>query len=55
MNNNIIWKDFFQLLVQLHNSGSLQRGGDCQPEIAYEQFMSIKDITAESVIFHVAG
>lgn len=53
--NNIVRKDFFQLLVQLRNSGNVQEDGEWHTKIASAKTMTIEEIVAESFIFYVAG
>lgn len=55
--NNIVRKDFFQLLVQLRNSGSVQLDDEWQTVITNDnnKTLSIQEITAQAFVFYAAG
>lgn len=54
--NNIVRKDFFQILVQLRNTGMVQAGsGDWSTKTNAEQSLSLDEITAQAFFFIVAG
>lgn len=52
---NIVRKDFFQLLVQLRNTGTVQLDDEWHTVIANEssKSLSIEQITAQSLVFFV--
>ncbi|XP_055305823.1 probable cytochrome P450 6d5 [Sitodiplosis mosellana] len=55
--NNIVRKDFFQLLVQLRNSGTVQLDDDWQTVITNDnnKSLSFEEIVAQSFVFFAAG
>lgn len=55
--NNIVRKDFFQLLVQLRNSGTVQLDDEWQTEVTNDnnKSLTLDEITAQSFIFYAAG
>lgn len=55
--NNIVRKDFFQLLVQLRNSGNVQQDNEWQTTIANDssKTLSLHEIAANVYVFFVAG
>lgn len=56
-NKNIVRKDFFQLLVQLRNSGCVQLDDEWGTVITNEhnKQLSLEQITAQSFLFYLAG
>lgn len=54
---NIVRKDFFQLLVQLRNTGTVQLDDEWHTNIAHEnsKALTIEQITAQAFIFYLAG
>lgn len=55
--NNIVRKDFFQLLVQLRNSGTVQLDDEWQTVVTNDnnKSLTLDEITAQSFIFYAAG
>jgi len=55
--NNIVRKDFFQLLVQLRNTGSVQLDDEWKTVIKTDssKTLTIDELTAQALIFYVAG
>lgn len=54
--NNIVRKDFFQLLIQLRNAGKLQDDDDWAARTSNnKKSLSVKDIAAQAYIFFAAG
>lgn len=56
--NNIVRKDFFQLLIQLRNSGSVQMNDDWESKIKSNEstkMMTVENMAAHSFLFLVAG
>lgn len=55
--NNIVRKDFFQLLVQLRNTGTVQLDDEWQTVIANNnsKTLSFNELAAEVFLFYVAG
>lgn len=58
--NNIIRKDFFQLLVQLRNTGTIAQNDDdwnaqIEPNKGNGKCLSLDEMTAQSFIFFAAG
>lgn len=55
--HNIVRKDFFQLLVQLRNSGTIQLDDEWQTTITNDndKALTIEEVTAQAFIFYVAG
>lgn len=56
-NGEIVRKDFFQLLIQLRNTGTVQLDDEWQTTIANDNHktLSISQLTAQTLIFFVAG
>lgn len=56
--NNIVRKDFFQLLLQLRNTGTVQKDGDWETTITADESgktLNLAEMTAQAYIFYVAG
>lgn len=55
--NNIVRKDFFQLLVQLRNTGTVQLDDEWQTVIANNnsKILTLNEMAAQSFLFYVAG
>lgn len=61
--NNVIRKDFFQLLMQLRNKGSITQNDDDEWKTEFEcvkndgsgKFLSLNEMTAQSFIFFAGG
>lgn len=55
--NHVVRKDFFQLLVQLRNTGSVQSDEQWQTEIKNDglKTMTLNEVTAQAYIFFLAG
>lgn len=54
--NNVFRKDFFQLLIQLRNLGTVQDDGDWATKTTdKEKTMTLGDITAQAYLFFIAG
>lgn len=55
--NNIVRKDFFQLLVQLRNSGAVQLDDQWETVITNDDSkkLTIKELTAQAFVFYIAG
>lgn len=56
--NNVSRKDFFQLLVQLRNTGTVQMDGEWDTKIVHdesEKKLTINEVAAHSFIFFAAG
>lgn len=54
--NNIVRKDFFQLMVQLHNKGTVTLDDQWNSEIKTdEKKLSLEEIAAQVFVFFVAG
>lgn len=53
--NNIVRKDFFQLLVQLRNSGNVQSDGEWKTTISNDKALTIDEITAQAFLFYIAS
>lgn len=55
--DNIVRKDFFQLLVQLRNTGNVQLDDEWQTTISndYSKTLTIEELTAQAFLFYVAG
>lgn len=56
-NGKVVRKDFFQLLVQLRNTGTVQLDDEWKTTIANEnaKTLTIQQITAQAFIFYLAG
>ncbi|XP_031628928.1 probable cytochrome P450 6d5 [Contarinia nasturtii] len=57
-NNNVTRKDFFQLLIQLRNTGTVQLDDQWETVIKADESqksMSLKEIAAQSYVFYIAG
>lgn len=56
--NNVVRKDFFQLLVQLRNNGSVQLDDEWETEIKgdeHQKTLTINEMCAQVFIFYLAG
>lgn len=53
--NNIVRKDFFQLLIQLRNTGNVQDDGDWATKISSEKSLTLEQMSAQSFLFFAAG
>lgn len=56
--NNVVRKDFFQLLVQLRNTGNVELDDKWSTEIVHnekDKKLSIEEIAAQAFIFYGAG
>ncbi|XP_055317038.1 probable cytochrome P450 6d5 [Sitodiplosis mosellana] len=53
--NDVIRKDFFQILIQLRNAGTVQGDSDWSTKTTAEKSLSLDDMTAQAFIFIVAG
>lgn len=56
--NNVTRKDFFQLLMQLRNGGSVQSDGQWETAFGNEldnKQLSIDEVTAQAFVFYLAG
>lgn len=55
--NNVVRKDFFQLLVQLRNSGTVQLDDQWETVISNDdkKQLTIKELTAQAFVFFIAG
>lgn len=56
--NDIVRKDFFQLLVQLRNTGEVNQGDEWNTIIAKDENskqFNLEDLTAQAFVFFVAG
>lgn len=56
--NNVVRKDFFQLLVQLRNTGSVQLDDQWETVISNDEngkTLTIKEVTAQAFVFFLAG
>lgn len=55
--NQIVRKDFFQLLVQLRNTGTVQLDDEWQTVITNDnsKTMTIEELTAQALLFYAAG
>lgn len=55
-NNNVVRKDFFQLLMQLRNTGSVKEDGDWSTTASSkEKLMSLNEMSAQSFLFFAGG
>lgn len=56
--NNVVRKDFFQLLVQLRNTGNVQLDDKWETVITNDESgkkLSLKEVTAQAFVFYIAG
>lgn len=56
--NNVTRKDFFQLMVQIRNTGVVQSDGDWETKITHDESkkaMTIEEVAAQCFIFLLAG
>lgn len=54
--NNVVRKDFFQLLIQLRNTGNVQDDGDWSANVsATEKSLSLEEMAAQAFIFFGGG
>lgn len=56
--NNVIRKDFFQLLVQLRNTGTVQLDDQWETVITNDEqrkALSLDEVTAQAFVFYLAG
>lgn len=53
--HNVFRKDFFQLLIQLRNTGTVQLDDEWETVISYKKKMSLDEIAAQTVVFFAAG
>lgn len=53
--NNVYRKDFFQLLIQLRNTGTVQLDDEWETVIKHDKKMSLMDIAAQTIVFFAAG
>lgn len=56
--NNVVRKDFFQLLVQLRNTGNVQLDDQWETVISNDEkgkMLTIKEVTAQAFVFFLAG
>lgn len=56
--SNVTRKDFFQLLVQVRNTGTVQSDGDWETKITNDESkksLSIPEVAAQCFIFLIAG
>lgn len=54
-NNNVTRKDFFQLLMQLRNTGSVQSDDDWSTQSSNKKLMSLEEMSAHSFVFYTAS
>lgn len=52
---NIVRKDFFQMLVQLRNSGSIKLDDEWQTEISSGKTLTMEELAAQAYVFYTAG
>lgn len=52
---NIVRKDFFQMLVQLRNTGSIKLDDEWQTEIASGKTLTMEELAAQAYVFYTAG
>lgn len=53
--NNVIRKDFFQLLMQLRNTGSVNVDGSWSTKASNEKSMSVEEMAGQAFIFFAGG
>lgn len=53
--NNVYRKDFFQLLLQLRNTGTVQLDDEWQTVIKRDKKMTLNEIAAQTIVFFGAG
>lgn len=56
--NNVTRKDFFQLLMQLRNTGSIQEDGDWSAKVVTKDkdtSMSLEEMSAHSFVFYTGN
>lgn len=54
--NNVVRKDFFQLLMQLRNTGQVKEDGDWSAQATSdEKKMSLEEMSAHSFVFYTAS
>lgn len=53
--NNVYRKDFFQLLIQLRNSGTVQLDDEWETVIKRDKKMTLNEIAAQTIVFFGAG
>lgn len=53
--NNIVRKDFFQLLIQLRNSGSVHEDGMWSTKASNDKSMSVEEMAGQAFIFFAGG
>ncbi|XP_055296697.1 uncharacterized protein LOC129565632 [Sitodiplosis mosellana] len=53
--NNVCRKDFFQLLIQLRNTGSIQLDDEWETVIKADKKMTLNEIAAQTIVFFAAG